>query len=208
MIWSDPGLLAAFIAAAFVVTIVPGVTVSAIVSTTLARGMAAGFWLEAGVNLGRASMVLVVAVALEAVTSFVGVAFDFIKYAGAAYLAWLGWGYLTSRITVAISSERAIGQKPWRQMLSGFVVLWTNPKALLFFGAFLPQFVQPGYPAFPQVLALGAIEIVAGIISDSVYIVLAATARSVLVGRGAVALNRAAGLVLIGAAIWLALSHR
>jgi threonine/homoserine/homoserine lactone efflux protein len=92
-------------------------------------------------------------------------------------------------------------------VLSGFLMLWGNPKALLFFGAFLPQFVDPNYPAWPQVLVLGLIEMGAAIITDGGYIAVAVTARSALSGAGTVWINRIAGVILIGAAIWLALQH-
>ena len=204
----DLPILLSFIAAAFVVVIVPGITVSAVVSTALARGFIAGLWSELGVQLGRLSMVLIVAVALEAVTGAVGAAFDVIKYAGAAYLVWIGWGYLTSIRTVETEKAATTATTPLRQVVSGFVVLWGNPKALLFFGAFLPQFVNPDYPAWPQIIVLGLIEMAAGLIADTGYIVLASTARGVLKGRAAIWLNRIAGVILIAAAIWLALSHR
>jgi threonine/homoserine/homoserine lactone efflux protein len=203
----DPATLLSFLIASFVVVIVPGITVSAVVSTALARGLAAGFWLELGVQLGRLSMIIVVAVALEAVTSAVSAAFDVIKYAGAAYLVWLGWSYLTSSKTV--DTTRAVAETaPLRQVISGFVVLWGNPKALIFFGAFLPQFVNPDYPAWPQVIVLGLIEMGAGLIADGAYIIIAARARDVLTGSRAVLVNRVAGAILIAAAVWLALSHQ
>jgi len=202
----DLPILLSFIVAAFVVVIVPGVTVSAIVSTSLARGMAAGFWTELGVQIGRLSMVLVVALALEAVLGIVSAAFDVIKYVGAAYLAWLGWGYLTQRHTVDLA--RTHGEStPWKQVLSGFFILWGNPKALIFFGAFLPQFVNPNYPAWPQVIVLGLIEMGAGLLADGAYIIIAAKARDALTGRRAELVNRIAGVILILAAVWLAVQH-
>lgn len=202
----DLPILLSFIVAAFVVVIVPGVTVSAIVSVSLARGMAAGFWTELGVQLGRLSMVIIVAVALQAVLGLVSAAFDVIKYVGAAYLAWLGWGYLTRRHTVDMAHTK--GETTWwKQVLSGFVILWGNPKALIFFGAFLPQFVNPAYPAWPQVIVLGLIEMGAGLLTDGAYIVIAAKARDALAGKRAELVSRIAGVILILAAIWLALQH-
>jgi threonine/homoserine/homoserine lactone efflux protein len=199
--------LLAFVVAASVVVIVPGITVSAVVSTALARGLSAGLWLELGVQLGRLSMVLVVAFALEAVVGVVGAAFDVIKYAGAAYLIWMGWGYLTSARTV--DTTRPVAETtPLQQVVSGFLVLWGNPKALIFFGAFLPQFVNPAFPAWPQVIVLGLIEMAAGLIADGAYILIAARARDALTGRRALLVNRVAGVILILAAIWLALSHQ
>src|SRR5690349_3225701 len=196
----DLPLLLSFIIAAFVVVIVPGITVSAIVSVSLARGMAAGFWTELGVQIGRLTMMLVVAVALEAVLGIVSAAFDVIKYVGAAYLVWLGWGYLTRRHTVDMA--RTSGEStPWKQVRSGFLILWSNPKALIFFGAFLPQFINPAFPAWPQVIVLGLIGMGAGLVTDGAYIIIAAKARDALTGKRAELVNRVAGVILILAAV-------
>jgi threonine/homoserine/homoserine lactone efflux protein len=202
----DLATLISFTIAAFVVVIVPGITVSAVVSTALARGLRGGLWLELGATIARFTMVLVVAVALEAVTSLVTAIFEVIKYAGAAYLVWLGLGYLTSRHGVSLESP-STAETPARQVFSGFLVLWGNPKALLFFGAFLPLFVDRSHPIAPQVLVLGLIEMAAAIITDTGYIVLASSARHALGGAGTQWINRVAGVILIGAAIWLALQR-
>jgi threonine/homoserine/homoserine lactone efflux protein len=202
----DLSVLIPFTIAAIVVVIVPGITVSTVVSTALARGVAGGLWLELGASLARFTMILVVAIALEAVTGVVHALFDVIKYAGAAYLAWLGFNYLTSRSSMTIASG-GVAVTPWRQVLSGFVTLWGNPKALLFFGAFLPQFVNDAYPAWPQVLILGLIEMGAATLVDFAYIAIAVGTRQVLLGAGTVWVNRIAGAILIGAAIWLAIQH-
>jgi threonine/homoserine/homoserine lactone efflux protein len=202
----DPATLVSFTVAAFVVVLVPGITVSAVVSTALARGLAGGLLLEIGAQLARLSMVIVVAVALQAVTGLVAAAFDVIKYAGAAYLVYLGVRYLVSENALHIDQKRT-SASPWRQVASGFLVLWGNPKALLFFGAFLPQFVDPRYPAWPQAVLLGLIEMGAALASDGLYIALALTARQALAGRASVWVNRLAGVLLIGAAVWLALQR-
>ena len=104
-------------------------------------------------------MVLIVAVALEAVTGLViGACSTSSNMAARPISLWLGFGYLTSRQSVTITAAGSEKLPGWRQALSGFLVLWGNPKALLFFGAFLPQFVDPLQPALPQVLVLGLIE--------------------------------------------------
>lgn len=203
----DLASLTTFIIAAFVVVIVPGITVSAIVSTALARGFKAGMLMELGAQVGRLSMVILVAIALEAVTAAVNASFFWIKLGGSAYLAWVGWGYLSSRSSISVDKSHT-ERTAWRQVVSGFFVLWSNPKAFLFFGAFLPQFVNPMHPAWPQVLVLGLIEMGAALITDTGYIVIASRARHLLTGQLALQVNRAAGAILIGAALWLALQHQ
>jgi threonine/homoserine/homoserine lactone efflux protein len=79
---------------------------------------------------------------------------------------------------------------------------------MLFFGAFIPQFVDPDYTAWPQVLLLGLIEIGAAFITDSGYIALSVGARSLMTGGALVWVNRVAGVILIGAAVWLATLSR
>jgi threonine/homoserine/homoserine lactone efflux protein len=193
--------------AAVVVVAVPGITVSTVVSTALGRGLVPAYWFELGAASARLSMVAVVAVALEAVTGVVSALFDIIKYIGAAYLLYLGIRYLLSHggIELTAAGER---RSPWRQAVAGFLTLWGNPKALLFFGAFIPQFVDPGYAAWPQVLVLGLIEIAAAFVTDSGYIALSVGARSLMTGGALVWVNRIAGAILIGAAVWLATLSR
>src|SRR6185312_9030989 len=110
-----------FVIACFVVTAVPGISVSAMVSTALARGFWAGIWQEMGAQLGRFSVVVLVAVALEAVTALVAAAFDVIKYAGALYLIYLGLKYILGHHTLAMDKTAAPPSPP-RQVLSGFLV--------------------------------------------------------------------------------------
>jgi len=93
-------------------------------------------------------------------------------------------------------------------VLSGFVVTWTNPKAFLFFGAFLPQFVNPTLPALPQVMFYGLLEMAIAAVTDTGYALLAVFARDRLGGGGARWLNRISGTVLVCAAVWLAIQHR
>jgi threonine/homoserine/homoserine lactone efflux protein len=193
--------------AAFVVVMVPGITVSTVVSTALARGLAPALWFELGAACARFTMVLVVAVALQAVTGIVAALFDIIKLIGAAYLLYLGIGYLTSGNGIKLRDESG-RLPPWRQIGAGFLTLWGNPKALLFFGAFIPQFVDPHYPAWPQVLVLGLIEIGAAAVADGGYIAISVRARSLLTGPALVWVNWVAGVILVGAAIWLATLSR
>lgn len=195
-----------FVIACYVVTAVPGISVSAMVSTALARGFWAGIWQEMGAQLGRLSVVILVAVALQAITALVSAAFDVIKYAGAAYLVYLGVKYLIGHSTLA-TDRTAAPPSPARQVVSGFFVIWTNPKALIFLGAFLPQFVDPRFPAWPQVIVLGLIEMFAALCTDGAYIALASFARGTITGGRIVLVNRIAGIILVGAAVWLALQH-
>jgi len=192
--------------ASLVVSIVPGSTVSAVVGTGLTRGLRAGFAVEIGAQLGRLLMVLLVAAALETVRAAMVWAFDWIKYGGAAYLCWLGLRFMLSPPEVR-QGRAAEGSSVPRQVISGLLVTWSNPKSFLFFGAFLPQFADPALPAAPQIILFGLIEMAIALVTDSGYLLLAVKARDGLPGAAQVWIDRVAGAVLVAAAIWLALQH-
>lgn len=198
--------LVPFLIAAVAISLLPGSAVSAIISAGLSRGMKAALATELGVQIGRFTMVLLVALALEVVRTAIEAAFDWIKYLGAAYMAYLGLRFLVRGPLLAISDDTQ--QSVPRHVLSGFIVTWTNPKAFLFFGAFLPQFVDPSRPAVPQVVLYGLIEMGIAAVTDTGYMSLAVFARSKLTGVASKRLFQASGLVLLAAAAWLALQHR
>jgi threonine/homoserine/homoserine lactone efflux protein len=130
-------VLLPYLLASLAISAVPGISVSALVSAALARGLQAGLWQEAGAQLARFSMVLIVAIALQAINGIVSAVFDIVKYVGAAYLVWLAWGYLTKRHSLSVEGG-APPLSPVRQTVSGFLVVWSNPKALIFFRADWP----------------------------------------------------------------------
>lgn len=205
MIIAGPGLVT-FLIATLAVLATPGVTVSAVTGTTLSHGTRAGFAMEAGAMLARLSMILVLALGLEAVSQVMLAAFDWVKLFGAAYLIWIG----IKTIRHPPQLEAGVGSAPTngKQLISGFVILWSNPKALIFFGAFLPQFIDPTVAIMPQVLLLGAIWVVLALLTDGFYILLAARARHLFRGKFAKRLGMVSGTILIGAGIWLALQQK
>lgn len=168
----DTTTLITFFTASFILAVVPGPNVTVIIGNALSRGTLAGLVAVAGTQVGVLSMVLVVAVGLDALVSFMGWAFDWVKLLGAAYLVWLGFNMLRS--TGQLGGEKEIKPKShWTLALQGCFVLWSNPKALIFFGAFIPQFVDVGQPTFPQIMALGLIFMFVALITDAAYAVLA-----------------------------------
>lgn len=205
MIIAGPGLVT-FLIATLAVLATPGVTVSAVTGTTLSHGTRAGFAMEAGAMLARLSMILVLALGLEAVSQLMLAAFDWVKLAGAAYLVWIG--IKTIRHPPQLEANAGATPTIGKQLFSGFVVLWSNPKALIFFGAFLPQFIDPTAPIMPQTLFLGAIWVVLALITDGCYILLAGRARHLFRGVFAKRLGFVSGSILIGAGIWLALQQK
>jgi threonine/homoserine/homoserine lactone efflux protein len=199
--------LLTYITACLVLAIVPGPTVTVVVSTSLARGTRAGLTNILGTQIGLLTMVLVVAFGLEAVIAFMGWAFDWVKLAGAAYLIWIGINMLRSTGELGQGSAGA-PRTPLQDAARGFLVIWSNPKALLFLGALLPQFVDRSHPAFAQIMVLGLIFMALASITDSLYAILAGRMRHWLSAARVKVVSRVSGAILIAGGVWVALLRR
>jgi threonine/homoserine/homoserine lactone efflux protein len=199
--------LTAYVAACFLFSIIPGPSVSVVVANSLARGTKAGLLTILGTNLSVFSLVLVVAAGLQTVVAFVASAFVVIKLVGAAYLVWIGWRMFMSRGHLDLT-RRAETLPLWRYVVRGALVSYSNPKTLLFLGAFLPQFVDSARPAFLQIVILGLIVEAVATTTDSIYAILAGQMRHLLTDARIKLMNRAAGAVLMIGGIWLALVRR
>ena len=202
-----PTALLAYVAACLVLAIVPGPTVTVIISSSLARGTKAGLMNIVGTQIGMLSMVVVVAFGLEAVVAFMGWAFDYVKLAGAAYLIWIGVNMLRSNEELGQGSAGA-PRTPLQDAVRGFLVIWSNPKALIFLGALLPQFVDRSHPAFAQILVLGLIFMALASMTDSLYAILAGRMRHWLSAARVKVVSRVSGAILIAGGIWVALLRR
>jgi homoserine/homoserine lactone efflux protein len=198
----SPEFYLAYIAACVVIVIVPGPTVTLIVANSITHGTRAGLLNIAGTQLGLAAMMGIVLVGLASIIETMGFWFDWVRVAGAAYLVWLGWKLLRASSALAAPGQTATPRGGF--FLQGFLVLMSNPKALLLFGAFIPQFVDPKTNYVGQVVLLGATAMVTAGVFDSAYAVLAGRAREFLSAKRARAVSRASGLFLIGGGIWLA----
>jgi threonine/homoserine/homoserine lactone efflux protein len=196
--------LVPYLAACAILAIVPGPTVTVILANSLRSGTLAGLSIIAGTQLGLVTMILVVGLGLEAVMGFMAFAFDWIKLAGAAYLVWLGFNMLRSQ--GHLGTAAAGPEKSYRRLiLDGFLVIWSNPKALIFLGAFLPQFVNASGATFPQVVVLGLFFMVIAGASDSMYALLGGRARGMLSAARVKLLSRVSGAILMAGGVWLAL---
>jgi len=195
----------AYILACFIVVIVPGPTVSLIVANSMTYGARAGLINIAGTQLGLAVMMAIVLVGLTSLIETMGIWFDWVRLAGAAYLAWLGFKLIRSPGAIG---DPAQTRKPrigffWQ----GFLVLMSNPKALLVFGAFIPQFVDVKGNYVGQVILLGVTAMVVAGTFDSMYALLAGRARHVLSEKRIKLVSRISGGFLIGGGVWLALAR-
>jgi len=196
-------LFAAYLVACFVIVIVPGPTVTLIIANSLKHGSRAGLLNAAGTQAGLAIMIAVVGVGLTSVIAAMGHWFDWVRLAGAAYLIWLGWKMYRS---AGAAGEDAAPARPPRGgfFLQGVLVALSNPKTLLFFGAFFPQFLDPARDHATQIAIMGATAMLFAAVSDSAYAVLSGRAGRFLSQRRVRLLSRFSGGFLIGGGIWLA----
>jgi len=195
----------AYVVTCFVIAVIPGPTVTVIVGNSLAHGTRAGLLNVAGTQAGLALMMLVLIVGLASVIEAMAWLFDWLRIAGALYLAWLGWKLL--RAPDALADAASAVQPRGGFFIQGFLVLMANPKALLWFGAFIPQFVDPQGNYVAQIVLLGLTAMAVAGVSDGAYAVLTGRAGALLSRRRVRLVSRVSGGFLIGGGLWLALSR-
>jgi homoserine/homoserine lactone efflux protein len=198
-------LYLAYVLACIVITIVPGPTVTLIVANSLAHGTRAGLLNVAGTQLGLALMLVVLVIGLASVIEVMGWWFDWLRLAGAAYLIWLGWKLL--RASGSLDKPGSAPTPRGGFVLQGFLVLMGNPKALLWFGAFIPQFIDPKGEYVGQVFLLGFTAMAVAAASDGAYAIVTGRASALLTRSRVRLVNRIGGLCLIGGGAWLALTR-
>jgi threonine/homoserine/homoserine lactone efflux protein len=204
----DAGTLALFAAAAVALLVIPGPAVLYIVAQSIEHGRGAGLVSMLGVQVGGLVHVAAAALGLSALLVRSAVAFDVVRYAGAAYLIFLGLRKLLRRERFETTGERP-PRRLDRLFAQGIVVNVLNPKTALFFFAFLPQFadVSKGSVGL-QIALLGVLFILIAVVSDGMYALAAGTAAGWL--RGSPRFLRAerwiSGTVLLGLGVTTALS--
>ena len=171
----DPSRLALFVGAALLLLVVPGPSVLYIVTQSVSHGRRAGIASVAGITTGTLVHIAAATVGLSALLASSAVAFDVVKYLGAAYLIVVGVRRLVG--LERHDDARARGTRDLGRLYrQGIVVNTLNPKTALFFLAFLPQFVDPSRgAAWLQILALGLLFAALGFCSDGVWAVVAGT---------------------------------
>jgi RhtB (resistance to homoserine/threonine) family protein len=208
-----------FILAGWALNLTPGPDVFYMVTHSLKSGWRAGAVAAAGITAGCFVHVAAATVGLSALITASATAFTVLKWAGAAYLVYVGWQMLTSKLDAGTS--QFIAEEPvfsWAQsqidykkvFLQGFWTNVLNPKVALFFLAFLPQFISPtAAQPWLAFLALGVLFNVNAIPVNLGYVTLAAwvSQRAGVVQRSLHWLERAAGALFIGFGIKLALSE-
>jgi threonine/homoserine/homoserine lactone efflux protein len=166
-----------FLTAAVILLIIPGPAVLYILARSIDQGRSAGLASAAGIAVGTLVHVVAAAVGLSALLVSSAAAYSFVKYAGAAYLVYLGIKKFRERPRekTQVQDIKALSMR--RVFAQGVVVNLLNPKTAIFFFAFLPQFVDPGRGLITlQFLTLGMVFAVMGWISDSTWAVAAGSA--------------------------------
>jgi len=167
----SPGLIGLFAFATFVLTVTPGPGVLYVVGRSIGGGRRIGLVSMLGIETGEAFYIAAAALGITALLATSAIALSVVRYAGAAYLLYLGvraWrhpddGHETERGPAGHSAA-------YRR---GLVVQLLNPKVAVFFLAYFPQFIRPGHPVAPQVIVLGCVYLAIAVITDSGYVLLA-----------------------------------
>jgi threonine/homoserine/homoserine lactone efflux protein len=202
--WST---LILFATAASILVFTPGPNTLYIIARSIQQGRKAGIVSSLGVEVGTLIHVVGAALGLSALLMSSALAFNLVKYVGAAYLIYLGIKTLLTRgknVTAKTIEEGSLG----RAFSQAVFVNLSNPKSAIFFFAFLPQFIDAERGAAAQILSLGAVVVLLGFASGSVYSLLAGGIGSLLRGnlRFLHAQRYFAGSVYIGLGLTTALT--
>lgn len=202
----DLHLFAAFVAAVTVLMLIPGPNVALIVANSVAHGARYGLLTVLGTS---GAMVLQLAVAALGMTELLGTLggwFEDVRWIGVAYLLWLGvayWRAAPADLTRTVPETKS----PRAMVLRALLVSLSNPKTLLFYGAFFPQFLSGGPDLGGEIALLSATFLALAVLVDGGWALLAARARRFLSARGRLR-NRLSGGLLIGAGVGLALARK
>jgi homoserine/homoserine lactone efflux protein len=198
-------LFSAFVLITIVLIITPGPIVTLIISTGATQGSQAALTTVAGTTLGNALLLSAIALGLDWVHAHTGLLFEALRWTGAAYLVWLGvqaWRHAGEGGQRLVETGRA-------RFVRGLLVALSNPKTIVFFTAFLPQFVDPRLPAGPQLAAMCVVSVCLAAASDSAWAVASGLGRAWFMRPArAKLLGRLSGTVLIGGGLWLSLARR
>lgn len=197
-------LYAAYLVACLVIVIVPGPTVTLIIANSVRHGTRAGLMNALGTQIGLAIMIGIAGIGLTSLIEAMGHWFDWLRLAGAAYLVWLGWKMIRS----SGAGETAASGPRGGFLMQGALVALSNPKTLLFFGAFFPQFIDPARDHGLQILIMGLTAMLFAAVSDSAYALASSRAGRALSAGRVQLLSRVSGGFLIGGGAWLAFSRR
>ncbi len=196
----------AFCLAATALALVPGPTVTVIIANSLRYGSKAGLLNVAGTQAGVVIWLVIAGLGLNAAIQLMGVWFDALRWIGAAYLVWLGIRMLLSKGDLAVAVDRA---RPGGSFfLQGFIVIMSNPKMLVLFGALIPPFLSKGGNIVQETMLMGIAFMVIAAVGDTLYALMAGRAGAWLSRSRVRTIEVVSGLCLSLGGVWLALKGR
>ena len=196
----------AFAAASTILLIIPGPTIILVISYALGAGRGTALWTVIGVFFGDLVAMTLSVIGLGALLAASATAFTILKWIGGAYLIWLGYKLFTTPAEAQHLESKAAATSGPRMAFHAFLVTATNPKGIVFFIAFVPQFLNPAAPAAPQLAVMVATFTLLAAVNALVYAFAAGELRARLKRPGALRwLNRSGGaaLMAMGAATLL-----
>lgn len=201
----------AFVAASAVVLVIPGPTILTVISYSVTQGRRAAIPLVAAVALGDSTALVLSLLGLGSVLAASDVAFTAIKTLGGAYLLWLGLRMMRTGLTkrALASAPAPLGISRLRLFLNTYAVTATNPKGIIFYIAFLPQFLDTASPAAGPILILAGTFVTLAIINAALYVTFASGAATLLASGSARRMfNLGGGALLSAAGVWTAFARR
>lgn len=199
----------AFVAASAVLLIIPGPTILTVISYSVAHGRRANVPLVAAVTLGDSTALVVSLLGLGALLATSAFWFMVIKWVGGLYLLFLGIKLLRAGISPAELAAPAAPGSRWRLFANTYLVTALNPKGIVFFVAFLPQFINPRADVTQQLWFLAITFVTMATLNATLYAVFAGSARRLLASpRAQRRFNLAGGSLLSVAGIWALLARR
>lgn len=188
-----------FAVAYAVMAAAPGPTVVLVMSYAVSQGRRTAGAVVAGTVFGDATCLAAAVLGLGALLAASATAFTLLKLAGAAYLVVLGLKIWRSPPVPIVSGGAGLGKPHWQTFAHAYLVTVLNPKSVLFFMVFVPQFLDAAAPLWPQLVAMLAGVLLCGVLVDGGYTVFAASLRRFIATRRTQrAVNRVAGGILIG----------
>ncbi|QII85090.1 LysE family translocator [Bordetella hinzii] len=193
----------AFVAASTVLLIIPGPTLLTVISYSLSHGRRARLPLVAAVALGDSTALLLSLLGLGALLAASAFWFTVVKTLGGLYLLFLAVKLLRTGVAARLDTPQAGAASRWRLFANTYLVTALNPKDIIFFVAFLPQFIQPARALLPQYLVLSLTFVALAALNATMYAVFAGQARRALTSPAAQKrFNLAGGSLLAGAGLW------
>jgi homoserine/homoserine lactone efflux protein len=202
----DFHLYAAFVFAVTVLMLLPGPNVALIVASSLSHGRQYGLLTVAGTSLAMVPQLLLTIFGMSSFLMLVAEWVSWLRWLGVAYLVYLGVKAWRTK-PADLARVQAQPKSRLRIFARGFLVSLSNPKTLLFYGAFFPQFVRVERDATSQLTLLALTFLALALVIDSAWALFAGSVRPLLV-RHPVARQRTTGALLVSGALGLALSRR